>query len=162
MAEIIFYSPLRQTGIKPLDDRGGTGKAARTTRVESDRVGEAHRDEVAADCPLRKRRPFPCLHDAAKASRGARWQIGTDCGHMPSHSDANESSQRSAVGRPEESIFHESSDIAFLTPALLCHHFLREKSLKREAPGGPEASQEKPLSASRHERLSTLWPHGPP
>lgn len=79
MAEIIFYSPLRQTEIKPIDDRGGIDKAARTMRVESDRVGEAHRSEVAADCPLRKRRPFPRLHDAAKASRGARWKIGTDC-----------------------------------------------------------------------------------
>jgi hypothetical protein len=51
MAEIIFYFPLQQTGVKPIDDRGGTDNAARTTRVESDRVGEAHRNEVAADCP---------------------------------------------------------------------------------------------------------------
>ena len=137
MAEIIFYSPLRQTGIKPIDDRGGTGKAARTTRVESDRVGEAHRNEVAADCPLRKRRPFPCLHDAAKASRGARWQIGTDC--VRTHAILLQRERRSpALDRrpPSRIIVHEASDISSLNPVCPSDHLRSEKSLERKPPEG--------------------------
>jgi hypothetical protein len=134
MAEIIFYFPLRYTGVKPIDDRGGTDKAARTTRVESDRVGEAHRSEVATDCPIRKRRPFPCLHDA-KASRGTRWQIGTDCART--HAISLQRERRSPAldhQPPSRIILHEASDISLLNPVRPSDHLRSEKSWGRKLP----------------------------